>query len=133
MTQQNNIVLADEWFGNAANALGYAKTGLPDASFYSWICFLCHQSAELYLKGVLVLYGVKPPKIHDLAKLLELVVVQEQSLKSLFSGCKTLNRYYIVVRYPPELKNVDKSEVQEATRFASTIETVIMELRRNKK
>lgn len=56
--QNNNVsqeekyaMMADEWFENARNALGYAKTGLPDTSFYSWICFLCQQSAELYLKS----------------------------------------------------------------------------------
>lgn len=129
MIQQNNVVLADEWFDNAANALGYAKTGLPDTSFYGWICFLCHQSAELYLKGVLVLYGVKPPKIHDLAKLLELAMGQEESLKSLLSECKILNRYYIAVRYPPELKNVDKIEAQEAVELAAAIESAVKELR----
>jgi HEPN domain-containing protein len=130
MTQQNNIVLADEWFDNAANALGYAKTGLPDTSFYGWICFLCHQSAELYLKGYLVLDRVKPPKIHDLTKLLELAVKQERSLESLLPGCKILNRYYIAVRYPPELRNVDKIEAQAAVELAAAIEAAITELRR---
>ena len=56
--EERYIILADEWFQNAKDALGYAKTGLPDTNFYSWICFLCHQAAELYLKGLLTLHGI---------------------------------------------------------------------------
>ena len=37
--EERYIILADEWFQNAKDALGYAKTGLPDKNFYSWICF----------------------------------------------------------------------------------------------
>lgn len=36
------------------------------------ICYHCQQSAEKYLKGYLVFYGMIPPKTHDLDELCKL-------------------------------------------------------------
>ena len=36
---------------------------------YEIICFHCQQAAEKYLKWVLVLHDIDPPKIHDLEEL----------------------------------------------------------------
>jgi len=131
--EERYAIMADEWFKNAADALGYAKTGLPDTSFYSWICFLCQQSAELYLKGFLVLHGIEPPRIHDLVKLLKLCEPMSIMLFSLHEQCRTLTDYYIETRYLPEVKAYSNKQAQEAVRLASAIETAIMELRRKKK
>lgn len=130
MTQLNDIKLATQWFNHAENALGYAKTGLPDTSFYGWICFLCHQSAELYLKGLLTLLHVEPPKTHDLTKLLELCRERDSSLESLLSACTFLNRYYIAARYSPDVESVTKEKTEQAIRFASDIESAVVKLRK---
>ena len=126
-----NTQLVDEWFKNAENALGYARTGLPDTTFYSWICFLCHQSAELYLKGFLMFHHQKPPKVHDLTKLLELSLEFEDSLKNLLPACKILNHHYIATRYPPNFPSADKNDAREAVRLASKVEKLIVKLRKS--
>lgn len=129
--QIKNTQLINEWFKNAENALGYARTGLPDTSFYSWICFLCHQSVELYLKGFLMLHCQKPPKIHDLTKLLELSVELEKPLEKLLPVCKVLNRHYLATRYPPNFPPADKNDAQEAVSLASEAEELIVKLRKD--
>ena len=126
-------IMADEWFENARDALGYAKTGLPDTTFYSWICFLCQQSAELYLKGFLILYGVEPPRIHDLTDLLGRCSTANQSLTSLEEICRVLTDYYIETRYPPEVKAYTKEKAEEAVQLASEIEKAITEFRKEYK
>jgi HEPN domain-containing protein len=47
------------------------------------ICYLCQQSAEKYLKGYLVLYGINPPKIHDLNELRKLCSNLSETFKDI--------------------------------------------------
>lgn len=122
-------IMADEWFENAKNALGYAKTGLPDTTFYSWICFLCQQSAELYLKGFLTLNGVEPPRIHDLVKLWGRCSDINSGLLGLEEACRILTDYYIETRYPPEVKTYSREKAEEAVKLALEVEITIKELR----
>lgn len=128
--EEKYAIMADEWFENARNALGYAKTGLSDTSFYSWICFLCQQSAELYLKGFLTLNGVEPPRIHDLVKLWEQCNSFNPELSPLEEACRVLTDYFIETRYPPEVKAYTKEKAEEAVRFAGDIEALIMRIRK---
>lgn len=133
-TQKNpSAELVDEWFKNAENALGYARTGLPDTTFYTWLCFLCQQSAELYLKAFLMTRGAKVPKIHDLVELLKLATEMDSQLGELQEACETLTDYYIEARYLPEIKTYTKEQAEEAIQLASDIETAVTKLRGNKK
>lgn len=127
--QEKYAILAEEWFENARNALGYAKTGLLDTEFYSWICFLCQQAAELYLKGFLTLNGVEPPRIHDLVKLWERCNAISADFSGLEEACRTLTDYYIETRYPPEVKTYSREQAEEAVKLASEVENLVRKFR----
>lgn len=119
MVAPTDHILADEWFENAKNALGYAQTGLHETSFHAWICFLSQQAAEFYLKGFLVLHHCEPPRTHDLTTLLRLCCGIRPELVSLRVACSILTQYYIEARYPPEVKSYAKSDAEEAVRNAA--------------
>lgn len=125
MVASTDVILAQEWFDNAGNALGYARTGLHETSFHAWICFLSQQAAEFYLKGFLVFHHREPPRTHDLTLLLRLCLRIRPGLVSLREACTTLTQYYIEARYPPEVKSYTREEAEEAVRFATDVSDAI--------
>ena len=68
---QNRQKLAKEWFDSANSDFLYAEIGLKHKLIFPQIAFLSQQIAEKYLKGFLVLHGIKPPRVHDLPILLQ--------------------------------------------------------------
>ncbi|PJC68088.1 hypothetical protein CO015_05345 [candidate division WWE3 bacterium CG_4_8_14_3_um_filter_42_11] len=54
---------ADEWIKFADSDLRVAQDNFGLGHF-SYVCQLCHQTVEKYLKAYLVSHAVKPPKIH---------------------------------------------------------------------
>lgn len=133
MVSQNDVILADEWFFKAKQALGFARTGLPEAQYHDWICFLCHQAVELYSKGLLVLHHIKPPRSHDLSELFTRCVVVDEGWENLSFAAKTLAPYYIESRYPLdvfEIRHYSREQAEEAVRLAGEIEEHIMNFRK---
>lgn len=67
------------------------------------ICFHCQQAVEKMLKGVLMGYGVKIQRTHDLGLLAEqlqkFVHVSEEQIEM----CDDLTPYGVKIRYPQEL------------------------------
>ena len=64
------------------------------------ICFHCQQAAEKYLKALLQQHGALVPKIHDLIRLLELLLPDYTDLRSVRRGLNTLTDYAVDYRYP---------------------------------
>ena len=60
-----------------ARSLEQSKPPLNDL-----ICFHCQQSAEKYLKALLQEWGLVPPRIHDLVKLLNLLLPHDATLRN---------------------------------------------------
>jgi HEPN domain-containing protein len=63
------------------------------------IAFHCQQWVEKYLKGVLVFLGEEPPYIHDLNKLLKLVVKHRPSFGTIVSLCTVITHFAVQPRY----------------------------------
>lgn len=77
-----------------------------DAEALSYIvAFHSHQSAEKYLKGLLVAMGEDPPCIHVLPELLRRTIsyVPDLDIRELRVAATNLNNYYIPSRYPAEV------------------------------
>ncbi len=64
------------------------------------ICNQCQQSAEKYLKALLVRYGIPVPKIHDLEDLEDLIARTEPDVRLIDTYVITLNPYSVDIRYP---------------------------------
>ena len=83
------------------------------------ICFHCQQSAEKYLKALLIELGVPFPRTHRLDDLLLLLLPHDASLGKLRRALVTLARFAVDYRYPDE--NATKREAVAALRQAKKI------------
>jgi HEPN domain-containing protein len=92
--------LIQEWLRKADEDLAFAESIIEDSPFYAQICFHFQQSAEKYLKAVVVADELEFQKIHDLVALLKSCLKRRPELSGLTPDCKLLSRFYIDTRYP---------------------------------
>lgn len=95
------------------------------------IAFHAHQAAEKYLKGLLVMSGEEPPRIHVLPELLRRATAQAPDLdgRELRVSATNLNNYYIPSRYPAEVGGpsgpITAEEATEALAWAEAIAAAV--------
>jgi len=94
--------LVKEWVAKAENnyisALDLAREligQVPDV-----ICNQCQQSAEKYLKALLVQRGIDFPKVHEMTQLKNLVAQVEPDVQRFTRELKLLDPYGVDVKYP---------------------------------
>ncbi len=88
------------------------KNRVPDV-----ICNQCQQSAEKYLKALLVRHALAVPKIHDLEDLADLIVRVEPDIRLIDTFLVQLNPYGVDIRYPgPATTDNDAKEAVIAMR-----------------
>jgi HEPN domain-containing protein len=83
---------------NYASALDLAKRRrhpVPDV-----VCSQCQQSAEKYLKALLVRHQIEFPKTHDLRELEDLLSHVEPDVRLIDEFLHELNPYGVDIRYP---------------------------------
>ena len=117
--------IAKEWFDAALSDYQYAEVGLGEEHVFPQVAFLAQQAAEKMLKGFIISHGIEPPRIHDLTKLLDECVKQNSELEKLRDACETLTGFYIEVRYPPDVPEYTKKEIQEAFNCATSVKDTI--------
>jgi HEPN domain-containing protein len=89
------------------------------------ICYLSQQSAEKYLKGYLVLYGVNPPKIHDLDELRKLCSNLSETFEEIADQCSDLTAYGVQPRYPTELM-LEQRDMRQALSSAKRVRDFVL-------
>jgi HEPN domain-containing protein len=93
---------ASEWFQRGDREIETAELLYDEEGYTDAIAYHIQQAIEKYLKGYLVFRGQKPPRVHDLDSLLNLVAAFEPSLYPPYIElCEKATRYYIEDRYPP--------------------------------
>lgn len=92
---------AAEWFERGRHDIETAQLLYDQRGYTDTIAYHIQQALEKYLKGYLVLYGKKPPKIHELDTLLNLIAPLDNSFMSYLDLCEKASRFYIEDRYPP--------------------------------
>ena len=122
-TQQQ---VAQEWFDAALSDYQYAAIGLKEDHVFPQVAFLSQQVAEKMLKGFLILHAIEPPRTHDLTKLLDECVKIKSELEQLRDACEVLTGFYIEVRYPPDIPEYTKAEIQEAFDNATRVKDTIV-------
>ena len=110
----DNKTEAQEWFKFAAMDFSSAEylTKMKPVPI-EIICYHCQQSAEKYLKGYLVLFGVNPPKIHDLDELRKLCAKFSNAFSNIADQCSDLTAYGVQPRYPMDLA-LEESDMKQA-------------------
>ena len=91
---------------------------------YEIVCFHCQQAAEKYLKWVLVLHDIEPPKIHDLEELEKLCENIAPQFETLFGKCAALTEYAVHTRYPDE-KRLERHDMDRALEYAQFIKDFV--------
>ena len=109
------IEIADSDFKAAQHM---AKTMWPVP--YEIICFHCQQAVEKYLKWVLVLHDIDPPKIHDLEELEKLCEKIIPQFETIYEKCAVLTEYAVHTRYPEE-KQLEKHDMKRALEYSQSI------------
>lgn len=89
------------------------------------VCYLCQQSAEKFLKGYLVLYGLNPPKTHDLNELRKLCSKLSDTFKDIADQCSDLTAYGVQPRYPMGLM-LEERDMRQALNSAKAIRDFIL-------
>ncbi len=82
-------------------------------------CFHFQQAAEKYVKARLEEAGVRFPKIHDIAALLQMAASIEPLWPSMTIAARRLNKYAVNVRYPGEESS--EAEMKTAHKDAKAI------------
>jgi len=121
MNKPNSLKLAQEWFDAGDNEFGYAEAGFRETIFYSQVCVSCQQAAEKYLKGFLVAYGKSYPKIHDLGVIVEKCGQIDPNFLELKKDCNFLTKFYVEVRYPPDITPADENDAQKSIEICKRI------------
>lgn len=94
--------VAMEWFERGDRDLATAQLLYDRQGYTDMVAYHIQQAIEMYLKGYLVLRGQRPPWVHELDTLLNLVSEFEADLYSPFIDlCEKATRYYLEERYPP--------------------------------
>ena len=92
----------NNWFVFAGEDQQIAESALKD-KIYNQICFHSQQGVEKLLKGFLRAKKEIFPKTHSLAEVLRLCERIDSTFSCLERECLTLDKYYIITRYPDAL------------------------------
>lgn len=112
----------------------YSRRDLESAKYltrmkpdpFEIICYHCQQSVEKSLKAVLILKGIRPPRVHDLDELISQCDIEELNLMR--NMILPLNDYSVIIRYPSTTilgKEDAKQAIHVAETVTSTIEKII--------
>lgn len=120
--------LAKEWFNFGEKDLK-AATKLGN-EFNSITCFHCQQTAEKYIKGLLLYLQVDFRKSHDLNYLLELL--DDEVPDEVMTAAEFLNEYAVETRYPGNYPSITDVETSQALEYAKLIKDYILTLAKEK-
>jgi len=121
--------LIAEWLGKADEDFLAAEVLLSqDPPLAATSCFHSQQAAEKCLKALLVLWGIEPPKIHDLGRLLRLVESHDPGLAHGLIDVVILNDYAVDSRYPGCEPGPTVEETRGALDLARRVRDAILPL-----
>jgi HEPN domain-containing protein len=113
---------AEKWFKFADNDLQAAKKLAGE--FNNIACFHCQQSAEKYLKGLLILLEKEFRKSHDLNYLLDLL--ECSAPEEIMSAAELLTEYSVESRYPGDFSAINDQETQDVIKEAELIKAFVL-------
>lgn len=102
MNQEDRIREAKRWLKQAENNLLVAEQ-LLELKYYSWSCFISHQTAECAIKSVYEFRGENIEKIHSITMLIKGDEAERitgiNELNEIVEYAQKLDKYYIPTRY----------------------------------
>ena len=130
MKQVHNKADVMAWLVKAQDDLRFAESVLND-TFYSHVCFICQQSAEKALKGLIYslqedfsLAEIRKLKTHNLGLLLKLAKQRGVSIpQDVNEACAILDRYYMstIGLYTKEIAHEAFAKAKEIFGFVDNL------------
>jgi HEPN domain-containing protein len=114
----------DPWIAFAVQDLQMADLALREG-IHNQVCFHSHQCVEKILKALLANLGKKPPRIHAIVDLLNLL--PHTKLQEIREALEQMDIYYIPTRYPDALPGCspdsypDLEDAEEAIKTAQMV------------
>lgn len=125
----NNSKAVQEWLRLARLDLGMAKDLFRiKAEYYPGVAYHCQQCAEKSIKALLVHFGKRPEKTHDIEALNKVSLSINEKFN--FSKAVKLTEFAIAHRYPDSVKHpITKELCEELMELAqTTYDSVIAQL-----
>jgi HEPN domain-containing protein len=113
-----------EWLRKAGEDVAVARRAIADNLFEPG-CFHCQQAIEKLLKAYLVWNEANPPRVHDLALLLDVCEKLDSSFVAKRDEWEWLTGFAIVARYPSEVPPPDQDEARRALEAAEDCWTAV--------
>jgi len=123
MDKQSELRQWIEIANNDLTAAQYLAKNMHPVSL-EIICFHCQQAAEKYLKWVLVLHDIDPPKVHDLEELEKLCENIAPQFETIYEKCAVLTEYAVHTRYPDE-RRLEEQDMNRALEYALLIKEFV--------
>ena len=123
---------ADRWFKQANDDLLVAKWNAK-GEFWAQSCFMAQQAGEKALKAFCYANGERRIIGHSLLVLIRKCEKYNDQFAGLIAACKSLDKYYIITRYPNGLPDLtpaeyfDKDEATKAIKHSGRIITLVKE------
>lgn len=95
-----NKKVVKEWFEKGEEDFQFACKAIELGNFFAQICFHFQQSAEKYLKALIIAYDLEFRAVHNLLELLRICKQKVPEIGELEEPCRYLNPFYIDTRYP---------------------------------
>ena len=108
---------AQDWLRHARSDLALAGMRKTRALLYEHLCFHAQQAAEKALKAVLVHHGIRVPRSHDLAYLMNMLPRSVSTFPPLVD-LPVLTKYAVQQRYPGEIPPLTPKHRREALHLA---------------
>jgi len=99
---------------------------LSERAFHDSVCFHSQQSAEKYLKALLVERCLPVPRTHDLDRLLTELAAYYPILKTLRRGLLVLTGFAVEARYPG--LTASKRQAASSLRWCERVRTAVRQL-----
>ena len=115
-----------QWLDKAESDLKVTEILLEsDLESFDSIGFHAQQSAEKFIKALLVRHQIEFPKTHDISKLRNLVLKIDRSVSLKLEPADALTPYGVEFRYPGDF-DLNHQQVATAFQLAKRVKRVIM-------
>lgn len=114
-----SLRVAREWVQKAENDLKTAThvLTLGEDAPTDTICFHCQQAVEKYLKALMIVRGIKFPRIHDIERLVRLLPAADRPQMTVEEQ-GALTDYATQTRYPGNYEPITLEEATLAVKLA---------------
>ena len=118
--------LVSEWIIKADLDFRTVERLVAEDPFRDIVAFHAQQAAEKYLKALLTRHQIEFPKIHELRRLLELLLDVEPQLTARLVDIKWLDPFGVEVRYPGDRPDTLLGDEKRARELAKMVRDAVL-------